>query len=91
MRMKTMMVGGAMLAVFGSQALAGDSIISPPTDYNSDYFRSMINPPAGPTMERRSDPIVPPGCGMSCPSPLDNPAADLPERLPMPLPAPWIK
>ncbi len=34
--------------------------------------------PEGPIIERRQDPIVSP-CGMSCPSPLDNPAGDLPD------------
>ncbi|TAX38966.1 hypothetical protein [Rhizobium leguminosarum] len=88
---KVVIAGGLLTIAMGHQVLANDPIIPPPTDYTSDYFKSLANPPTGPTVERKRDPIVPPGCGMSCPSPLDNPAADLPERLPMPLPTPWIK
>ena len=46
-----------------------------------DDLKNMKEMPSkreGPTIERRQDPIVS-TCGMSCPSPLDNPAGDLPD------------
>lgn len=71
------------------QSAKAGGVFPEPTDYSK--LKPPPEPPTGPTIEPRQDPIVPPGCGLDCPGPFDNhPAQDLPERLPMPLPAPWI-
>ncbi|MER9594936.1 hypothetical protein [Mesorhizobium sp. M0244] len=82
----------AMLLTMASPAESAEpgNLLPEPTDYSK--LKPPPEPPTGPTIGPRQDPIIPPGCGMNCPGPFDNyPGQDLPSRLPMPLPAPWIR
>ncbi|TGR08791.1 hypothetical protein EN833_15115 [Mesorhizobium sp. M4B.F.Ca.ET.190.01.1.1] len=71
------------------QPAEAGSVIPGPIDYSK--LKPLPEPPTGPTIGPREDPIIPPGCGMNCPGPFDSyPGQDLPMELPKPLPQPWI-
>lgn len=90
--LKKVILAIAAVSLFGGQAL-GSSNTQPSNQSKFAPLPVPTRPPpttSGSTMEQYRPPIIPPGCGMSCPSPLDNPAIDLPHprdlpRTPMPV------